>query len=219
MTRSFHLKNMGKSMLLAGSMLMLSACASYDLDNMQDLSVTLEDETEELVNEFNTLYDLETELLSTFESDLDADQDLATFNNNNAAVFENVSQREETLSSITDLNKNLIEHADFLANYDSAELNPEEPKALSNQLTELTDVITSYTTDYTTALENQTTYFESLGKNDATAETFIDGIDHINNEHEQLFKQSKEINESFGETLSELESFKQTVDQAMAEGE
>lgn len=68
-------------------------------------------------------------------------------------------------------------------------------------------------------MENQTTYFESLGKNDATAETFIDGIDHINNEHEQLFEQSKEINESFGETLSELESFKQTVDQAMAEGE
>lgn len=213
------MKNTKKSILLVGLMIMLSGCASYDLDNMQKLSVTIEDETEELVNEFNTLYDLETELLSTFESDLDADHDLATFNNNNAAVFENVSNREEALSSISDLNNNLIEHADFLADYDSEELNPEEPQALSNQLTELTDLIDNYTTDYKTALENQTTYFESLGKNDATAESFIDGINNINNEHEQLLEQSNQINEIFGETLSELESFKQTVDQTMAEGE
>lgn len=198
-------------------MIMLSGCASYNLDNMQKLSVTIEDETEELVNEFNTLYDLETELLSTFESDLDADQDLATFNNN-AAVFENILNREEALSSISDLNNNLIEHADFLADYDSEELNPEEPQALSNQLTELTDLIDNYTTDYKIALENQTTYFESLGKNDATAESFIDGINNINNEHERLFEQSNQINEIFGETLSELESFKQTVDQTIAEG-
>lgn len=213
------MKNTKKSILLVSSILMLSACASYDLDNMQDLSVTIEDETEELVNEFNTLYDLETDLLSTFESDLEADQDLATFNNNNAAVFENISNREEALSSISDLNKNLIEHAEFLADYDSEELNPEEPKALSNQLTELTDLIDNYTTDYKTALENQTTYFESLGKNDATADSFIDGINIINNEHEQLLEQSNQINEIFGETLSELESFKQMVDQTMAEGE
>lgn len=213
------MKNTKKSILLVGSMIMLSGCASYDLDNMQKLSVTIEDETEELVNEFNTLYDLETELLSTFESDLDADQDLATFNNNNAAVFENISNREEALSSISDLNNNLTEHADFLADYDSEELNPEEPQALSNQLTELTDLIDNYTTDYKTALENQTTYFESLGKNDATADLFIDGINNINNEHEQLLEQSNQINEIFGETLSELESFKQTVDQTMAEGE
>ena len=213
------MKNTKISILLVGSMIILSGCASYDLDNMQKLSVTIEDETEELVNEFNTLYDLETELLSTFESDLEADQDLATFNNNNAAVFENVSNREEALSSISDLNNNLIEHADFLADYDSEELNPEEPQALSNQLTELTDLIDNYTTDYKIALENQTTYFESLGKNDATAESFIDGINNINNEHEQLLEQSNQINEIFGETLSELESFKQTVDQTMAEGE
>lgn len=212
------MKNTKKSILLVGSMIMLSGCASYNLDNMQKLSVTIEDETEELVNEFNTLYDLETELLSTFESDLDADQDLATFNNNNAAVFENILNREEALSSISDLNNNLIEHADFLADYDSEELNPEEPQALSNQLTELTDLIDNYTTDYKIALENQTTYFESLGKNDATAESFIDGINNINNEHERLFEQSNQINEIFGETLSELESFKQTVDQTIAEG-
>lgn len=213
------MKNTKKSILLVGSMIMLSGCASYDLDNMQKLSVTIEDETEELVNEFNTLYDLETDLISTFESDLDADQDLATFNNNNAAVFENISNREEALSSISDLNNHLIEHADFLADYDSEELNPEEPQALSNQLTELTDLIDNYTTDYKIALENQTTYFESLGKNDATAESFIDGINNINNEHEQILEQSNQINEIFGETLSELESFKQTVDQTIAEGE
>lgn len=217
--RSFHLKNIKKSILLAGSMLILSACASYDLNSMQETSVTIEDETNESVNKFNTLFDLETELFTTFESDIETDQELASFSNNEAEVFNNISTREETISSISDLNTNLKDHAEFLAGYDGDELNSKNTNALSTQLNELTELIDTYTTDYTTAIDNQTAYFESLGSNDATADTFIEGMEAINEEHEQILEQSTQINIALGETLSELESFKQDVEQALPEGE
>lgn len=212
------MKNITKTVFIASTLTILTACTNYNLSSVEDATNKVDEETSELVEEFNSLYDLESELFKTFESDLEVDNELGSFSNNNAEVFTNIDNREEKLTSISDLNDNLKEHSDYFANYDGEELNQEDTNQLAQQLDEFTSMIDTYNTEYSTSLENQREYFNSLGSNEASADTFIDGMSELNKEHEVLVVLSNELNEKFDETLKTVENFKTTLSES-SEGE
>lgn len=212
------MKNITKTVFIASTLTILTACTNYNLSSVEDATNKVDEETSELVEEFNSLYDLESELFKTFESDLEVDNELGSFSNNNAEVFTNIDNREEKLTSISDLNDNLKEHSDYFANYDGEELNQEDTNQLAQQLDEFISMIDTYNTEYSTSLENQREYFNSLGSNEASADTFIDGMSELNKEHEELVVLSNALNEKFDETLKTVENFKTTLSES-SEGE
>lgn len=206
-------------LLVASSAITLSACTNYNLSSFEDTTLTADDYTTTLINQFNELYDQETQLLPTFESDLEADQELKTFSNNDAEVFNNIKTRAETLESINQTNEELTKHVDYFTNYDGEELDQGEVTQLGEQIGELTSLVSTFTTDYQTALDNQISYFQSIGGSDASADTFIDGINTLNEEHAQLLEQSNQLNETFETTMGEIEAFMETVTSLSQESE
>lgn len=213
------MKNINKMLLVASSAITLSACTNYNLSSFEDTTLTADDYTTTLINQFNELYDQETQLLPTFESDLEADQELKTFSNNDAEVFNNIKTRAETLESINQTNEELTKHVDYFTNYDGEELDQGEVTQLGEQIGELTSLVSTFTTDYQTALDNQISYFQSIGGSDASADTFIDGINTLNEEHAQLLEQSNQLNETFETTMGEIEAFMETVTSLSQESE
>lgn len=209
------LKNIIKTVFVASTLTILTACTNYNLSSVEDATNTVDKQTSDLEEELNSLFDLESELYTTFESDLEVDPELSSFSNNNAEVFTNINNREEKLSSISDLNNDLKEQSDYFGNYDGDELNKEDTDLLSQQLEEFSSMIDTFNSEYTTSLENQKNYFNSLGSGSVSADTFIEGITELNEEHEELVKLSNELNEKFDEALKTVENFKTNLSDSM----
>lgn len=214
------MKNINKVLVLTSSTLLLGACTSYSLDSIESSAQELDEDVSALVDELNTVFDAESNLHQTFEEDIQADPDLGHFADESAGVFENIEARRSSLSTIEELTGNLSDHAEYLAGYDGEELSAEETNALADQLAQLTEQLTSYIDHYTTSLDQQNDFFTSLGSDDADAETLVNGIESVNEEHSTLVDASLEINQELGDLMTNLDEFQQAVSQAQSsEGE
>lgn len=172
-----------------------------------------------MVEEFNQLYDTEANLFTTFESDLDADPELGTFASGDAGVFQNIEDRQSNLDRIIELNSNLQDHADYFADYDGEELSVEDTQALSEDLSTLNQEVATFAEQYQASLESQESYFNGIGADDADADTFINGIGELVEEHDQLVSLSQSLNQTFDETLQTIDDFNQSVQEANEEAE
>lgn len=193
---------------------MLTACASYSLDDLASSAETMEEDVSTLINELNTVFDAESNLQPTFEEDLDANPELDQFADESAGVFDAIQTRRDSLSNIQDLTSEIADHGEYLADYDGEELDSSEVSQLADHFSELAELLESYTNDYTTNLDQENEFFTSLGNSDAGPETLIDGIDSINENHQDLTDQASQINQKLDEVLSQLNSFQSAVSQA-----
>jgi len=181
--------------------LIVSGCSPTSVNGAASELNTQQDE---LTTHLNELFETESNLQTTFEDSIEEDPELATFSDGNAAVFDNIEQRNDYIDTIENLNNDMRSNVERLAEYEGENLDNESVQSVGENYLALNDNITKYTESYTTALENQESYFDMIGSEEATYQKFIDGINTINEEQQTLQDTSQTINEQLVELQSQL---------------
>ncbi|WP_459796065.1 YkyA family protein [Alkalibacterium sp. m-11] len=173
----------------------------------------------ETADELNHLYDLETDLQNSFSETLESDDELTTLGDGSSPVFENIESREAVLENIAAHEEEMSKHQSTLDTYEGELLDQSEIDAVMSDVDTFTDQLIQYRENYQAALSSQDSYFVSLSENGATYEDFVDGIQSINDERDELREYLLVLDETlvdFGESLDQLQT---SIDNQLTEDE
>jgi len=168
-----------KLALLFTSTLVMAACSNQVKDATETVTALKAEETE-VVTHFNAMQQLETELQTSFEESLTADEKLATFKDGSAKVFANIAERRDLVKNIESALDELVKTAGELTNLDEETLPLEDIKTFGASVDALNEGATAYLTAYQTSLDKEEEILSSFGGADATFESFYAGIEAIN---------------------------------------
>jgi chromosome segregation ATPase len=205
---------------VSSTALLLAGCDDGEnLEDMQEATQELDRLRTETADELNHLYDLETDLQNSFSETLESDDELTTLGDGSSPVFENIESREAVLENIAAHEEEMSEHQSTLDTYEGELLDQSEIDAVMSDVDTFTDQLSQYRENYQAALSSQDSYFVSLSENGATYEVFVDGIQSINDERDELREYLLVLDETlvdFGESLDQLQT---SIDNQLTEDE
>lgn len=205
---------------VSSTALLLAGCDDGEnLEDMQEATQELDRLRTETADELNHLYDLETDLQNSFSETLESDDELTTLGDGSSPVFENIESREAVLENIAAHEEEMSEHQSTLDTYEGELLDQSEIDAVMSDVDTFTDQLSQYREYYQAALSSQDSYFVSLSENGATYEDFVDGIQSINDERDELREYLLVLDETlvdFGESLDQLQT---SIDNQLTEDE
>ncbi|WP_208560157.1 YkyA family protein [Marinilactibacillus kalidii] len=207
---------------LAGLGLTTVLLASCSGDNVEEIQTTvgeIDQIHENIVTEINGLSQEEANLQEKFDESLSADEQLATFSDGSASVFENITARRDRIETINDLNEEFEEKEELIAAYDGESLSSEELDGLNAQVDEFSSQLENFTTNYNTSLDAQEAYFTSIGNDDATYDTFSAGITEINDQKAGLKDELVQLDQSLVSVKEKITQTQDMIQSAMAENE
>lgn len=205
---------------VSSTALLLAGCDDGEnLEDMQQATQELDRLRTDTADELNHLYDLETDLQNSFSETLESDDELTTLGDGSSPVFENIESREAVLENIAAHEEEMSEHQSTLDTYEGELLDQSEIDAVMSDVDTFTDQLSQYRENYQAALSSQDSYFVSLSENGATYEDFVDGIQSINDERDELREYLLVLDETlvdFGESLDQLQT---SIDNQLTEDE
>ena len=205
---------------VSSTALLLAGCDDGEnLEGMQEATQELDRLRTETADELNHLYDLETDLQNSFSETLESDDELTTLGDGSSPVFENIESREAVLENIAAHEEEMSEHQSTLDTYEGELLDQSEIDAVMSDVDTFTDQLSQYRENYQAALSSQDSYFVSLSENGASYEDFVDGIQSINDERDELREYLLVLDETlvdFGESLDQLQT---SIDNQLTEDE
>ncbi|GAB2318349.1 hypothetical protein IRB23SM22_06070 [Alkalibacterium sp. s-m-22] len=205
---------------VSSTALLLAGCDDGEnLEDMQEATQELDRLRTETADELNHLYDLETDLQNSFSETLESDDELTTLGDGSSPVFENIESREAVLENIAAHEEEMSKHQSTLDTYEGELLDQSEIDAVMSDVDTFTDQLIQYRENYQAALSSQDSYFVSLSENGATYEDFVDGIQSINDERDELREYLLVLDETlvdFGESLDQLQT---SIDNQLTEDE
>ena len=205
---------------VSSTALLLAGCDDGEnLEDMQQATQELDRLRTETADELNHLFDLETDLQDSFSETLESDDELTTLGDGSSPVFENIESREAVLENIAENEEEMSEHQSTLDTYEGELLYQSEIDAVMSDVDTFTDQLSQYRENYQAALSSQDSYFVSLSENGATYEDFVDGIQSINDERDELREYLLVLDETlvdFGESLDQLQT---SIDNQLTEDE
>lgn len=205
---------------VSSTALLLAGCDDGEnLEGMQEATQELDRLRTETADELNHLYDLETDLQNSFSETLESDDDLTTLGDGSSPVFENIESREAVLENIAAHEEEMSEHQSTLDTYEGELLDQSEIDAVISGVDTFTDQLSQYRENYQSALSSQDSYFVSLSDDSATYDDFVDGIQSVNDERDELRDYLLVLDETlvdFGESLDQLQT---SIDDQLTEDE
>ncbi|MCD8505959.1 MAG: YkyA family protein [Alkalibacterium thalassium] len=205
---------------VSSTALLLAGCDDGEnLEDMQEARKELDRLRTETADELNHLYDLETDLQNSFSETLESDDELTTLGDGSSPVFENIESREAVLENIAAHEEEMSKHQSTLDTYEGELLDQSEIDAVMSDVDTFTDQLIQYRENYQAALSSQDSYFTSLSDDGATYEDFVDGIQSINDERDELREYLLVLDETlvdFGESLDQLQT---SIDNQLTEDE
>ncbi|MFC3418524.1 YkyA family protein [Salinicoccus hispanicus] len=177
---------MRKRSVLSGaavSILLLSGC-SNDIESIQQALADTEEKQNSTVAELQQVIELESQLQSAFQTDISEDEDLSSFTDGSAAVFNNIDERKQSVENLESISSELSEQTERFAEIDVQSVSEETVNDVTDTLGSLSGSVDEFAATYEADLEQQASYFESLGQDDTTYETFETGIASINDNRE-----------------------------------
>ena len=205
---------------VSSTALLLAGCDDGEnLEDMQQATQELDRLRTETADELNHLFDLETDLQDSFSETLESDDELTTLGDGSSPVFENIESREAVLENIAENEEEMSEHQSTLDTYEGELLYQSEIDAVMSDVDTFTDQLSQYRENYQAALSSQDSYFVSLSENGASYEDFVDGIQSINDERDELREYLLVLDETlvdFGESLDQLQT---SIDNQLTEDE
>lgn len=200
------------------SLLFLSGCQN-ELGTLSDHSENVSTLSDETVTEINNITTSESNLQELYETTFEEDEDLSSFQDESSPVFENIGNRRASIENIQARTEELGEISSSLESYEPEEVDPNQVEAWSASLQDSIDTLSSYTDTYTNSLEEQVSYFQSLGSEEANYETLVEGIESIQSTDQNI----KDVLESLDQALSQLNeensNIQSTVQALSEEGE
>lgn len=199
--------------------LLLAGCDSENLDDLQESSTEIDRVTVETVETFNQLNALETDLQSHFNETLETDEELETLGDESSPVFENITSREDVVSELENKQSEFEDYQDTLTSYDGERLDPNEVKAVNEAVDSFNTQLSSYLETYQTSLTSQRDYFTGLAHDDATYETFVDGIKGLNDERQTLLNAIPKMDETLVALDAHLATLQSSIEDQLSEEE
>ena len=193
--------NSFKGILLIGLMLIIGACAREE-ENVINAAENADAHASNIISEFNTIKEEEANLQNQFTEALNNDEELESFQNQSAPVFQNLENRQaalETIRSQTNELKNTYTNVQEL-NFDA--LDRESVTAMHEDMQAAIDQLETYINEYEPLLQAQTDYFTSLSGPEADYESFIRGIQEMAEQDQRLI----EIEQTLNKVLVELDA-------------
>lgn len=205
---------------VSSTALLLAGCDDGEnLEDMQEATQELDRLRTETADELNHLYDLETDLQNSFSETLESDDELTTLGDGSSPVFENIESREAVLENIAEHEEEMSEHQSTLDTYEGELLDQSEIDAVMSDVDTFADQLSQYRENYQAALSSQDSYFVSLSEDGATYDDFVDGIQSINDERDELRDYLLVLDETLidlGESLNQLQT---SIDDQLTEDE
>lgn len=201
------------------SLVMVACDDSENLEEMQEAATELDRIKNETVEELNQLVETESQLQEQFTETMETDEDLTTFGDGSASVFENIETRRSVLSELEGKEEEMTAHQEVLATYEGELLDQTEIDAVISSTDAFADHLTLYTDAYATTLDSQSEYFAFLSTDEATYEEFVEGIETLNEERLELRTELAELDEVIVEMDDSIAQLQSSIDEQLTEEE
>lgn len=211
--KKYILANLGLSAFL------LASCDGENIEEMETSVNEIDQIHDDIITELNALTEEETMLQDAFDETLKSDEELTTFSDGSAVVFQNIESRREHLDSINSLNEQFEEQEEILASYEGESLSGEELDGLNSKIDELSSQLQGFTTDYDASLTSQEEYFTSIGSEEANYETFSDGINTINEQQTSIQEDLVILDETLVTLDTHITEAQEMIETALTENE
>lgn len=205
-------KNLTMTLTLSATALFLAGCSS-NIDAAKSASENITGDLSDIQEEFVDLQKEEQALQALFNETLEQDENFETLADNSSAVFENIKARTESIEELKGKQGELEEEFTALNDLEADGLPADLFEETKSQLDGSAKALDAFITHYSENLNQQSDYFQSLASEDASYETFTEGIRSINEQQETLyekftaldiaFSSLNETNQAFYDALNE----------------
>lgn len=199
-------RNSLKRILLIILMLIISGCAREE-ENVINAAENTEAYTSNIITEFNSIKEEESNLQGQFVEALERDEELESFANQSAAVFQNIENRQAGLGNIRSQTGELENTYNNIQELNFDALDRESVTAMHTDMRAAIDQLEIYIDEYDALLQAQAEYFNSLAGPEADYESFTTGIQEMAELDQQLI----EIEQALNDALIELEQSTQAA--------
>lgn len=197
----------------------LASCDGENLEGMQTAVNEIDQIQEEIITDLNELTNEEANLQDMFTEALSSDEDLSSFADGSASVFQNIEMRRERLESLRSLDEQFEDQEETLASYEGESLSGEELDGLNSQIDAFSSQLQAFTDTYDSALTSQEDYFTSIGSEDASYDTFSEGINTINEEQSSIQEELIGLDETLETVETQVTEVQSMIDTALSEKE
>lgn len=201
------------------SVALLLGCDNDGIDAVEETANELEETHAHTVEELNLLLQEEAELQAHFDETLESDDDLTTFGDGSSPVFTNLSDRRERVEQLNDLEEEYVTHAESLNEYEGEQLEANDLDGLAEEATQFSETLGTFNESYEQNIDAQENYFEGLAAEEATYETFSDGINELNDQYENTREQLYTLDEELSSLAQGIEDLQQNIQATQEEGE
>ncbi|MFC6464475.1 YkyA family protein [Marinilactibacillus sp. GCM10026970] len=211
-----------KTYALAGlglTTLLLASCSGDNVEEIQSAVGEMDQIHGNIVDEMNGLSEEEMNLQTTFDEALASDDQMSTFADGSAPVFENISSRRDRIETINTLREDFESQEEIIADYDGDSLSEEELSGLNAKIDEFSGQLESFTSNYETSLTAQEDYFTSIGSEDATYDTFSSGITELNEQTAANKEELVQLDHSLVEVKDHITQVQEMIQSTMTENE
>lgn len=174
-----------RMLMISGLTLVLVGCGDTS-SQVQSNIETLEESS--LQHDLQLLIDYEIELQQDFETALSG-EDLSNFSDASAAVFSNIDSRRGTLDDLTEAATAYDEVQDELQKLSVSEDEAgmgDAVDSMTESLESVNGTMQSFLPQYEEVLNQERDYFNALGESGADYEKFSEGLDDLNDQHEEI---------------------------------
>lgn len=201
------------------STFLLASCDGENIKEMQSSVNEIDQIHDDIITELNALTDEEAELQTSFDETLKSDEELSTFADGSAPVFENIESRREHLESIKSLDKQFEEQEENLASYEGESLSGEELDGLNSIIDEFSSQLQEFTKEYDASLTSQKDYFTSIAGEKATYDTFSEGISTVNEQQSAMQEDLVTLDETLVSLDTQITEAQEMIETAITENE
>ncbi|WP_225743984.1 YkyA family protein [Marinilactibacillus sp. Marseille-P9653] len=211
-----------KTYALAGlglTTLLLASCSGDNVEEIQSAVGEIDQIHGSIVDEINGLSEEEMNLQTTFDDSLASDDQMSTFADGSAPVFENITSRRDRIETINTLREDFESQEEIIADYDGDSLSEEELSGLNAKIDEFSGQLGSFTSNYESSLTAQEDYFTSIGSEDATYDTFSNGITELNEQTAANKEELVQLDRSLVEVKDHITQVQEMIQSTMTENE
>lgn len=195
---------------LATSAILLAACGGISVDDIEEANDQLNNTFQSVIDTNKQFKQSEENMNTQFEEVLAQDEELASLQDESAAVVQNIDDRESLLEESSTQVDEINEQAEFLSTYEGDDLPVDTLQEISSDFQDFSNHLNDYYSRYQESLDTQRNYLNQISSEKANYEDFSTGIDTVNDDYLELQERTIELDEQLVtynehiETLGEL---------------
>ena len=186
----------------------LTACSSPEdkfTSEVTDFNDSTLVDLSEIINQLNTYEEESSKLVS----DALTDEDLVAFKEEGSELYKLLDKRQEEVDQLSDVRERIDKHKENISNIDINEaesISESDVKGLTDSLSTLSEQTKGLEDNYNNLLENERSYFKSLGEEDADYTLMTEGMTNVNDTYSKVQSNYQDLNKQLGSMSANKET-------------